>query len=177
MKQLVAGVMTVLLLTHGPALRAECDGSPAIAYLDVIEAMDWPGMRKLLAPNARYIDPTMIYFDRPAIDLSGPEAIVAFWSGESDGSATRKLEYSYRSCAQTASYHMIHYDVVGTVAGATWNVNRAEIDVAGSVTSIIRIVDGAIVEHRDYVDYESAVAGVDRLREQFGPSEQEAMAR
>ncbi|MEO1079387.1 MAG: nuclear transport factor 2 family protein [Pseudomonadota bacterium] len=170
MKHLIATAAIVLPLIHGPALRAECDDNPAIAYLNVIEAMDWSTMQQLLAPDARYLDPTMIYFDRPAIDIHGAENIVAFWRRESNGSATQKLEFNYRACAVTAGYHMILYEVVGTTAGATWNVNKAEVTITGTVASIIRVDEGAIIEHRDYVDYESAIASVDRLRDQYGPA-------
>ncbi|MEM6773752.1 MAG: nuclear transport factor 2 family protein [Pseudomonadota bacterium] len=173
MKRLILSAASVLLLVHGPALRAECDENPAIAYLNVIEAMDWPTMQQLLAPDARYVDPTMIYFDRPAIDIRGAKEIVSFWRRESDGSATQKLKFNYRACTETAGYFMVLYDVIGTTAGATWNVNKAEVTITGAVTSIIRVDGGAIIEHRDYVDYESAIASVDELRDQYGPAVEE----
>lgn len=173
MKQLTALLVMVFLLVHAGTLSADCDDDPAIAYLKVIEAMNWPGMRALLAPDAHYLDPTMIFFDRPAIDLRGPDAIVDFWQGESEGADTRKLEFNFRSCAETAGFHMIHYDVTGTAAGATWNVNRDEITITGAVTSVIRIDDGLVKEHRDYVDYRSAIDDVERQRAQYGPAPRE----
>lgn len=156
----------LLVLAAGHALACEAD--PAVAYLKTIESMDWDAMEAKLHPDARYHDPTMTFYDRDAIDLQGRRAIVDFWRSSSDGSGTSGIDYTYRECFDTAGYHVVHYDLAVTVAGAYWNLDRETIDLTGVVTSIFRIIDDRVVEHRDYVDYASAEDEIADLRKRYG---------
>jgi len=125
----------------------------------------------MLADDARYSDPTMIYFDRPAIDLSGADAIVAFWRSASEESGTSSIQYNVKKCFETAGYYVVHLEIAVGLAGAFWNVAKDSITVEGGVTSVIRIRDGKIVEHDDYVDYAGALRFIDQLRNQYGAAD------
>lgn len=140
----------------------------ALRYLNAIEAMQWQRMRSLLAIDARYTDPTMIYFDRDAIDIRGADEIVAFWRSSSEDSGTSQISYQRTGCFETAGYHMVNLDIKITVAGSLWNVNKPEIVLPGKALSVIRVMDGRVVEHHDYVEYSNADRVVVELQEKHG---------
>ena len=118
------GWLTIaLLLSCGAAIACEKD-SVARQYLAAIDAMDWEAMEAHLADDAVYTDPTMIHFDRDAIDLAGAEAIVEFWRSSSKSSGTSEIRYTVASCFETAGYHAVNLDIVVTVSGAFWNVAK-----------------------------------------------------
>lgn len=152
----------------------DCDNA-AVDYLKVIERMDWDEMADRLASDARYQDPTMTFFDRDAIDLSGPDAIVGFWREASAESGTESIAYDYQRCFETAGYHVVHYGIDIRVAGHYWDVNLQEITIPGQVTSIIQIVDGRVALHVDYVDYAGGIEFVDALRAQHGSAPDQAL--
>ena len=149
-----------------PATRLpqECMDSAAVSYLKLIEAMDWQGMRKRLASDARYVDPTMVHYNRPAIDRTGADAVVAFWRTSSEESGTTLIKYAYRNCFETAGFHVVHYDIAVDVSGEYWGINQKQVTIPGQVMSVIRIVDGLVAEHRDYVDYAGADRHVESLQ-------------
>lgn len=170
----------VWLLISGlllPGMLAACpEDSLALRYLDAIETMQWQRMRSLLANDARYTDPTMIYFDRDAIDIRGAEEIVAFWRSSSEDSGTSQIGYETTACFETAGYHMVNLDIKIVAAGSFWNVNKPEIILPGKVLSVIRVVDGYVVEHHDYVEYSNAGRVVAELQEKYGKADPDTSA-
>lgn len=164
-----AAICVGLLLQ--PLLAAACDDdSLPLRYLQTIQDMDWEAQAALLSANARYYDPTMTYYDRPAIDLTGPQDIVAFWRSASEESGTESIQYELGSCFETAGYYVIDYDIEIKVSGSFWNINKEVIVVPGQVSSIIRVEADAVSEHIDYVDYAGAERATDLLRERYGPA-------
>ncbi len=149
-----------------PAISCDKDSLP-IRYLKVIEAMDWKTMQSMLDSQAVYQDPTMAHFDRPAIDLTGPEAIVAFWRSASEESGTSNIRYDIQSCFETAGYTVVDYQIVVSASGAFWGIDRDVIEVPGRVMSVIRTSNEQIAEHIDYVDYAGSEAWIDELREEL----------
>ena len=154
-----------------PARHACDDSSVAMRYLAAIDAMDWETMAALLAEDAHYTDPTMIHFDRPAIDLRGRAAIADFWRSSSEGSGTSDIAYEVTQCFETAGYHMVSLDISISVSGAYWSVNREEIVLPGKVISVIRVNAGQVTAHHDYVGYAGADEEVRRLRAEYGRRE------
>jgi len=156
------------LVFFGGSVEA-CDGaSVALRYLEAIDAMNWPLMRDLLAPSAHYTDPTMTFYERPAIDLTGRDAIVEFWRSSSEDSGTSDIRYTVTGCFETAGYHMINLDILITVSGEFWNVNKDKIQVPGELMSVIRVERGKVTEHLDYVGYAAAEAVISDLRTEYG---------
>lgn len=159
---LICGLLTPSGLLACP------EGALALRYLDAIENRQWQRMRSLLAVDARYTDPTMIYFDRDAIEISGAEDIVAFWRSSSEDSGTSQIRYQTTACFETAGYHVVNLDIEITVSGRFWNVNKPEIVLPGEVVSVVRVVDDRVVEHRDYVEYANVDRVVAELQEAYG---------
>jgi hypothetical protein len=155
-----------------PGMLLACpEDALALRYLDAIENMQWQRMRSFLATDARYTDPTMIYFGRDAIDIRGGDGIVAFWRSSSEDSGTSQISYETTACFETAGYHVVNLDISITVGGRFWNVNRPEIVLPGKVLSVIRVVDGRVVEHHDYVEYSNADRVVAELQEKYGKAD------
>lgn len=157
-----------------PGILLACpEDAVALRYLDAIESMEWQRMRSLLSADAKYTDPTMIYFDRDAIDIQGADDIVAFWRSSSEESGTSNISYETTACFETAGYYVVNLDINIAVAGSFWNVNKAEIELPGKVMSVIQVIDGRVVEHHDYVEYSNADRVAAELREKYGTQESE----
>ena len=170
---LALSALLALPAHSAPGTHACDDSSVAMRYLAAIDAMDWETMAALLAEDAHYSDPTMIHFDRPAIDLQGRDAITEFWRSSSEGSGTSDIAYEVTQCFETAGYHMVSLDIAITVSGAYWNVNREQIVLPGKVISVIRVNAGLVTEHHDYVGYGGADEAVRRLQAEYGRREPE----
>lgn len=152
-----------------------CDvSSVAIRYLTAIDEMNWREMSELLADSAHYTDPTMTYYDRPAIDLRGRERIVDFWRSSSEDSGTSDISYTVTQCFETAGYHMVNLDIAITVSGELWNVDKDEILIPGKVVSVIRVSNGRVTEHHDFVGYAGAEPVIAELQKQHGTVDQQA---
>ena len=167
MKQLDSILIAVMLVACGQVTACE-KNSVALRYLSAIEAMNWAAMRTYLAEDAIYTDPTMAHYDREPIALAGADSIVAFWSSSSTDSGTGQINYSITSCMETAGFHVVNLDIDIKVSGKFWNVAKDVINIPGRVVSVIRVDDGRVTEHHDYVEYAAADHVVAELREQYG---------
>jgi hypothetical protein len=156
----------------GGAAQACDEASVAIRYLTAIDDMNWQEMTALLAESAHYTDPTMAYYDRPEIDLRGRDRIVEFWRSSSEDSGTSDISYTVTQCFETAGYHMVNLDIAITVAGEFWNVDKDEILLPGKVVSVIRVDDGEVIEHHDFVGYAGAESVIAELQERYGTVDQ-----
>ncbi|MEM1087853.1 MAG: nuclear transport factor 2 family protein [Pseudomonadota bacterium] len=159
-------------LLYAEATACEPD-STAIQYLAAIDAMDCDAMRSHLAEDATYTDPTMTHFGTDAIDLTGANNVVEFWRSSSEDSGTSEIKYTITSCLETAGYHAVNLDILISVSSAYWCVNKDVIDIPGRVVSIIRVQDGRVIEHDDYVEYAAADKVVAKLREKYGEAKGE----
>ena len=139
-------------------------------YLAAIQNQDWKTMATMLSRQARYYDPTMTHFDRPAIDLTGPDAITAFWRRSSEESGTDDIRYDVTHCFVAGELRVVHLDLEVDLAGKFWNVNRPSITVTGSLVSVFTVKHNLITEHIDYVDYAGGERLTDRLRQRYGPA-------
>ncbi|MBL6690381.1 MAG: nuclear transport factor 2 family protein [Pseudomonadales bacterium] len=171
MKKSVFACLFLSLSMHGLACE---DDSVAIRYLSAIDGMNWAQMSSLLAENAHYTDPTMIYFDRPAIDLIGRDDIVEFWRSSSEDSGTSDIGYTVTACFETAGYHMVNLDIAITVSGKFWNVNKDEIVMPGKVISLIRVQDDAVIEHHDFVGYAGTESFIAELQQRYGTASKDS---
>ncbi len=171
MKKFTCSILISGLLLGCHAQACEND-SVAIRYLSAIDDMNWPEMNSLLSKDAHYTDPTMVYYDRPAIDLKGRVDIVEFWRSSSEDSGTSNIGYTITSCFETAGYHMVNLDIAITVSGKFWNVNKDEIVMPGKVISVIRVEQGSVTEHHDFVGYAGAETVIEELQKQYGKADE-----
>lgn len=152
----------------GSAFSACPEGSVAQQYLNAIETMNWTQMEALLADDAVYSDPTMTYFDQNPVHRLGSSNIVNFWRSSSEESGTSKISYTTTQCFETAGYYVVNLDIDVRVAGAYWRVDKEWINLPGKVVSIVRVTDGEVSEHRDYVEYSAAESAVSDLQKKYG---------
>ena len=164
-----ASILAVVLQLWSLAALSSCPSdSEAQRYLQAIQAMDWTLMESMLAKDAVYTDPTMTYFDREPIHLVGPGRIVDFWRDSSEESGTGEISYTTTQCFETAGYYVFNLDIDVQVAGAFWNVNKESINLPGKLLSIVRVKDGNLAEHHDYVEYSAALDVVNELQQKYG---------
>ena len=162
-------VMATIVMLSAPTASAECaDDSLALRWIEVIEGQDWDAMATMLAADATYHDPTMAYYDRPEIELTGPEAIAAFWREASDDSGTSVIDYTIVNCFETGPMAVLTLNVAVTVSGAFWGVDRDQITLRGAQTTVLRIADGKIRSATDLVDYAGVTGQVEALQAQYG---------
>ncbi len=154
----------VLICLFSLPINACDDNSLPIRYLQAIQALEWDTQGNMLAEDARYYDPTMVHYDRPAIELFNRADIVAFWRSSSEVSGTSAIRYTVRSCFETADHYVLHYDILVDVAGSFWDIDEETLSIPGQVMSVIRVANGLIVEHIDYVDYAGGDAFVESLK-------------
>ena len=136
----------------------------ADAYLEAIQRQDWGSMEALLAPDARYQDFTMEFFGRDAVDLEGRDAIVQFWRDSSESSGTSRIVYEPKS-GFTVGPAVIR-DVVArvTVSGAYWKSERPTVEASGRITMFLRVSNGQVTHHFDFVDYAEATRQIEAQR-------------
>lgn len=166
-------LLSMLLSLSLQGLACE-DDSVAIRYLSAIDDMNWVQMNSLLSEDAHYTDPTMIYYDRSAIDLTGREDIVAFWRSASEDSGTSDIGYTVTACFETAGYHMVNLDIAITVSGKFWNVHKDEIVMPGKVISLIRVQDDTVIEHHDFVGYAGTESVIAELQQRYGTAREDS---
>jgi len=162
-------ILLLLLFLATGAQAAGCDDkSTVVKYLKTIEDMNWRKMKHMLADDAVYRDPTMVYFKRPEIGLNGKDDITGFWEDASKESGASRIGYNLKHCFETAGFHVVLYDTLVEVRGHLWNINQENVTMPGQVMSVIRIEQGLIKEHIDYVDYAATIAFLDQLRKEAG---------
>ncbi len=163
------GVLALLALLFTCTVRAECaDDSLALRWIDVIERQDWEAMATMLSPDATYHDPTMAHYDRPEIELTGPEAITAFWRESSDDSGTSAINYTIVNCFETGPMAVLTLDVAVTVSGEFWGVDRDQITLRGAQVTVLRLDGDKIRAATDLVDYAGVDDQVESLRAKYG---------
>ena len=166
---------SVLLLSLGCAGRVATSGrapsdvatsseeaveTVAERYFSAIEAQDWQKMRALLAVDAHYLDFSMEHFDRPKIDLKGPDAVTGFWqeSSQDSGTLSIHLDLGDRFVAGPNLVFRGHSEV--RVRGAAWDLPLPALTTRFPLITHLRIVDGKVTHHTDHVNYASAEAQI-----------------
>ena len=136
----------------------------ATAYLRAIQDQDWDAMKSFLDADSHYQDFTMEYFDRDAIDLRGPEAIVGFWESSSEQSGTSEIRYVVEKKMVAGPAILLDLALHVRVSGSFWNVDQPEVVLDSRVVTFLRIEDGIVTHHIDFADYADAMEKIDALR-------------
>ena len=170
LSRLVACLITTfaMFVAASPASADCAEGSLPLRWIDAIEHQEWDAMAAMLSDDATYHDPTMAYYDRPEISLTGPKAIAAFWREASDDSGTSVIDYSNAGCFETGPMAVLTLHVAVTVSGNYWGVNRDEITLRGAQTTVLRLENGKIRAVTDLVNYAGVTEQVESLQAQYG---------
>ncbi len=134
-------------------------------YLEAVRTEDWKTMASLLAPDAHYLDTSMTIFDRPPIDLRGPEAIVGFFRNANEESGTEEVRYDIRRRWTSGDTTVIDIVVHVRAAGDFFDVAKKTVEIEAALITILRIVDGKVIYHADYTDYAEGLRQIDEQRE------------
>lgn len=116
------------------------------AYIDAYIALDWDRLEPLLAENATVHDPTAEILFKTQRKDGKPEAMKGFREGYAG--VTKMMLHRTRTL-YSGNYAIFEGDL-------EWGVKFPAGRVVESRTpfvAILRIENGKVVEHRDYVDY------------------------
>lgn len=135
-------------------------------YLDAIQAQDWERMASFLTEASVYQDFTMEYFDREPIDLLGAEAIVDFWRSSSEESGTSEIRYDIVDRFTAGPCVVLTLRLHARVSGKYWGLSEPEVELAGDIITFLRIKDGRVTRHHDYVNYPQGTKQIEALKQQ-----------
>ncbi len=154
----LAALAAFALLMLAPGVRAE-DAAPdprapvmviADNYMAAYQELDLGRIAPLLSDDARFVDPTS--FDMPGFaapfDFQGRDAILAGIEGFKTNYGLVRVPYAVSH--RIAGMHDVAY--IGEVQSEV-NTAQGVIRYAYPIITIIKVRDGLVVEHRDYVDY------------------------
>ena len=145
----------LLALLTSPAFSDDLTET-ADAYLDAIRSENWNRMASLLAPGAQYQDYSMEFFDRPMIDLEGPDAIVGFWRDSAADAGTIDVKWQFdERFASGPNLFLIGQTYVHN-KGDVWGFPGHDLKTRFPQITHLRIVDGKVVYHADHVNYDVA---------------------
>lgn len=136
-------------------------------YQSAIAASDWDAMAALLAPDAHYEDRTMAHFDRPAVDLHGPEAIVGFWRASAEQAGSGAIRYEVRRAFVAGPVVVLEQRALVENDGAAWDMPGVTFTGEVELVSLFEVRDGRIGWHMDAADYAASEAQVASLRRAF----------
>ncbi len=130
----------------GYTQQSAATGSVADAYIDAYIAMDWERIAPLLADKATFHDPTAETLFGATQKQGKADILTGFREGYA---AITKM-----TLHRTRTLHSGHYAIVegDLVWGVKFPDNRL-VESRAPFIVIVRVEDGKVVEHRDYVDY------------------------
>lgn len=123
----------------------------AEAYLKAYQALDLRAVEALLAPDARFEDPTST--DVPGIGgpfrWEGRDAVIAGLRGWTQ--SVRRIDYTIRDRYE-ASGRVVFIGTAAALIAAPSGLVRTNFPIV----TIVTLRDGKVIEHRDYTDYAGA---------------------
>ncbi len=122
-------------------------------YLKAVRTLDWDTMGAILAPDAHYLDTAMTVFDRPPVDLRGPEAIIGFFRSANEQSAAEALRYDIKRQWTAGDTTVVDLVVHFRAEGAFLGMPGKMVEIDSALITILRVVDGRVTYHADYPDY------------------------
>ena len=134
-------------------------------YLEAVRSEDWEIMAALLAPDAHYLGTSMTIFDRPPIDLRGPEAIVGFFRNANEESGTEEVPYDIQRRWTSGDTTVVDIVVHVRAAGEFFEVPKKTVEIEAALNTILRIAEGKVIYHADYTDYAEGLRQIDAQRE------------
>lgn len=125
-------------------------------YISAIQTQDWRTMQAMLAADARYLDFSMEHFDRPMIDLEGPEAITGFWRESSRDSGTVAIDFDLDDRFVAGPNLVLRGHTEVRVRGSAWDLPLEYLEPRFPQITHLRITGGKVTHHTDHVDYGAA---------------------
>lgn len=152
-------VLAVFCLLSACGPSADNDATKvaiADAYIDAYSAMDFDRMGSFYAEDAIFTDPTTLLYgaEGALIDIKGRDHIISMFKKYFE-----QLNGGGHRYETTEKYEAGGYVVYHATVHFNWDGGR--IQGSAPITTILHVVDGKIVEHRDYFDYHTATARKD----------------
>lgn len=158
------GALCTLLASPLPLTAQEEVNVVADDYLEAVQAQDWEAMAGFLTEASVYQDFTMEYYDREAVDLVGRDAIVEFWRTSSEDSGTSEIHYDVEKRFTAGPCVVLTLALRVRVSGEFFGVPKSEIELTGDLITFLRIEDGKVTHHVDYVNYGQVAPQIEALK-------------
>ncbi|MEZ5891858.1 MAG: nuclear transport factor 2 family protein [Parvularculaceae bacterium] len=132
-------------------------GEVSDSYFESYVARDWDRIENLIADNVRTEDPT-------ARDIFGSVARV----GKTEVMKGFREGFSSISAMNFDRQRVLHSGEYGIFEGVlhwTIDVNGVEVTSATPIVTVVRVVNGKVSEHYDYVDYQPFFTSLKAARE------------
>jgi ketosteroid isomerase-like protein len=161
MKRTFASMLAVLLLGFACTTSASTDSaSPRLSLSAITEATriaadayfkayfgkDWKTIEGLAGEEIRFSDPTAAIPFGPSPEKAGKKVVLAAFE---EGLTPLDLDFQPMRAVYSGEYAIYE-------GSLTWtsHLKRRNITSTVPLVTILRVVNGKIVEHRDYADYQ-----------------------
>ncbi len=150
-------VLPLLVLAGAAnAQQARLDVDPALAeigreYLETVYRFDFEGQRAYYTDESVFDDPTAEVFGEP-YHFVGGDAIVGFFQETQPATElTVRVDIQDAFVVGNRVHFFVHYENRGD--GAPFGSPGEQVTVIAKGFTILRIVDGKVLHHLDYIDY------------------------
>ncbi len=143
----------------------------AITYLETLYEFDFDRLERLLSPNAVLRDPTAALIVGETIVYDGRDEVLA--GIERSSAQARNGGFEITTSFVSGEYVVLVVTYFSELDGAIADRPGEWIPVRIGGVTIVRVVNGLVVEHLDHVDYSAMleqVAQVDRANPSSRPS-------
>ena len=153
-------VSLVVILTYsGTQSAAEPlnNSEIGVRYLNALYAFDYAELGKLLDANAVFEDPTAVVVSPDMTwRFEGRDAILDFV--RQTGASIVDAEYRVMSEFSTGEFVVFNMEYSTVFDGEMLGTPGQELSVELPAVTILRIQDGLVTRHTDYVDYDLMLA-------------------
>lgn len=166
--------LLALLLTALPNAQTEAQESQpsvdvALSYLETLYSFDFERLGVLLAPDATFTDVTAAVLGGVPLHAAGRDSILA--SFEAGASDSRNAGFEIGSQFATGDHVILTLTYKTEIRGEAVGVPGAWVPVQVPAVTVLRVVDGLISEHIDYVDYEEMLNQISNFPRPLDPGD------
>ncbi len=140
----------------------------ATAYLAALHQDDWEGLRRWLGPESRYLNFTAEAVSGSVERAEGGARMVDLFRNARARSGTLELKLEVRqsfvagpNVLLVGTYHVV-------TRGEAWGVERDTVSFQIPMVVHLRIVEGMVLDHVEYLDYATGLSVLKREPERCG---------
>jgi hypothetical protein len=143
----------------------------AESYLNALYAFDFDALQTLLASDATFNDPTGESLAGTEISYLGRDAIISGF--EASSAILRDASFEVHGGFDSGEYVVLNLTYRFEVNGEAFGTPGAWIPIAMPAVTILRTINGIVLEHLDHADYDEFMRQV----EEFGRSPERRAAK
>jgi len=138
----------------------------ALDYLEALRRLDWDKQRSFYTESSLFEDPTAEFLGSPW-SVRGGDAIVKFFRDGAKTSATLWTDHVIHHLFVAGPWVIVELDTTIRSTGAPIGFPNREMEMTMPRVIALRIVDGKVLERRDYTDFASSTRQALQARARF----------